>query len=111
MASAPVVLEQPGVPVQGKLPAPLAGSERMQMAQAAPSNSEILQRLDRLEQENQRLRKELEASKGQSALPAVPDVPPRGQAPAQMVSGWRVSLYSRDGCMSPGRDGMRSGST
>ncbi|MFG1225280.1 metallophosphoesterase family protein [Xanthobacter wiegelii] len=93
IASTPLVPEQPGVPVQGKLPAPLAGSERMQMAQAAPSNSEILQRLDRLEQENQRLRKELEASKGQPALPAVPNAPPRGQAPAQMVSGWRVSLY------------------
>lgn len=93
IGSPSVVPDQPGVPVRATLPAPLASSERTQVAQAAPSTSDILQRLDRLEQENQRLRQELEASKGNSTQPTPPGSSPRGQAPAQMVSGWRVSLY------------------
>ncbi|MFG1225660.1 hypothetical protein [Xanthobacter wiegelii] len=94
LARAEIVPEVPGVPVRQTLPAPIAGSERRQLAQAAPSTDDILRRLDRLEQENQRLRQELEAEKKRAAGPATggSTLQPR-QAPAQMVSGWRVSLY------------------
>lgn len=89
-----------GRPVQGSLPAPIAASEGPprfdQLAQASPSNEEILRRLERLEQENQRLKQELDTARSASPLPAAPPSPgslqPR-QAPAQMIGGWRVSLY------------------
>lgn len=93
-----VVPTVPGVPVPRALPAPITGSEQRRMAQTEPSANEITQRLDRLEQENQRLRQELEAAKksgdgSPSAGVRSPSSLNPSQAPAQMVNGWRVSLY------------------
>lgn len=90
-----------GVPVMGRLPAPIARTEAVarfdRLVQAPASNEEILKRLERLEQENQRLKQELSAGKGGAVGAATTVVPPSAiqgrQAPPQMIGGWRVSLY------------------
>ncbi|WP_371349426.1 hypothetical protein [Ancylobacter sp. IITR112] len=67
----------------GQMPAP----PPVRLAQS-PSNEEILRRLEQLEQENRQLKQQVT---GGGAAPAA-TVQPR-QLPAQMVPGWRVSLY------------------
>lgn len=79
-----------GRPRPGQMPAPLAGSiaaeKPVQLAQTT-TNEEILRRLEQLEQENRQLKQQMGAGSGggQALSPAVPR--------AQMVPGWRISLY------------------
>jgi hypothetical protein len=71
-----------------QLPAPL---QTHRFAQASPQD-EILKRLERLEEENRRLRQHL--PQNQSAPPpAQPGGPSPQRLPVQMVPGWRISLY------------------
>ncbi len=78
------------------LPAP---TSRQLIAQAPQTNEEILRRLERLEQENRELRQKVNpqtaAPPPASAVPppAAAGPAPQGRAPAQMIPGWRVSLY------------------
>lgn len=89
-----------GRPVQRVLPAPIAGEgpagDITRLAQAPTSTDEVLRRLERLEQENRKLRQELDAAKTAPAGGGAPStaggLQPR-LMPAQMVGGWRVSLY------------------
>ncbi|UOK73981.1 hypothetical protein [Ancylobacter polymorphus] len=85
-----------GRPVQRALPAPIAGeagrADTVRLAQAPTSTDEVLRRLERLEQENQKLRQELEAAKNAPAPGTADGLQPR-LMPPQMVGGWRVSLY------------------
>ncbi|OYZ99751.1 MAG: hypothetical protein B7X99_06770 [Rhizobiales bacterium 17-65-6] len=80
-----------GRPRPGTMPAPIAGApEPPRRLAQAPSNEEILRRLEQLEQENRQLKQQMNSGAG--AAPAGTLQP--HQIPAQMVPGWRVSLYS-----------------
>jgi hypothetical protein len=93
------VPKEAAAPKQGKLPAPVRSPLHAKQTQAnslpAPTgrqllaqssgNDDILRRLERLEEENRRLRQQLQSQPTPS--------PQRRGTPAQMISGWRVSLY------------------
>lgn len=82
-----------GKPRRRPLPAPIAGEgafSGIQLAQAPATNEEILRRLEKLEQENRALKQQLNS--GGAAPSTSGGLQPR-QAPAQMIGGWRVSLY------------------
>lgn len=71
------------------LPAPLP-SERL--AQTGASQDEILKRLERLEEENRRLRQQLPQNQPAAAPAQSGGLSPQ-RLPVQMVPGWRISLY------------------
>jgi hypothetical protein len=72
-----------------------AQTGRQLLAQASPTNEDILRRLERLEEENRRLRQQ-QGQMPTNSIPAPTAMPApvqRGSTPAQMIPGWRVSLY------------------
>ncbi|WP_370101451.1 hypothetical protein [Bradyrhizobium yuanmingense] len=81
--------DTPQPPKAEAMPAPVMAPR---MAQASPSQDEILKRLDRLEEENRRLRQQLPQNQP-AASSAPPGAPSPQRLPAQMVPGWRISLY------------------
>lgn len=76
-------------PVAGRLPAPI---QEQRFAQASPSNEELLRRLERLEEENRRLREKDKSSSLPSGSSLNTNME-RRSAPSQMIPGWRLSLY------------------
>jgi hypothetical protein len=71
------------------LPAPFPADR---LAQADSSQEEILKCLERLEEESRRLRQQLPQNQPTTA-PVQSGGPSPQRLPAQMVPGWRVSLY------------------
>jgi hypothetical protein len=77
------------------LPAPFLLSPRPtmpQMQQAQVSNEELLRRLERLEQENERLRRQQGSATAQD--PAPRNGLPGSRLPEQVTSGWWVHLHN-----------------
>ncbi|MBI1308946.1 MAG: hypothetical protein GC129_03665 [Proteobacteria bacterium] len=81
----PILAERPKTE---KLPAPI----RMDRFAQATTNDDILRRIERLEQENRRLREQLKENPPSAQSPGSPS-PQKHSTPAQMIPGWRVSLY------------------
>ncbi len=72
----------------------------------ATSQEEILKRLERLEEENRRLRQQAQPNTPQTP-PAQSGGPVAQRLPAQMVPGWRISLYEWNNEGNTSRSPMR----
>jgi hypothetical protein len=84
-------LPKTDTPLAESMPSPTG---QMLLAQASPSNEEILRRLEQLERENRQLRQQNAPQPGFAPASAPPPAAaPRGRTPSQMIPGWRVSLY------------------
>lgn len=89
----------PNTPIRPSgLPAPYYAEPRREMPRlgqlAQVSNEELLRRLERLEQENERLRRQQGAPAGNESSPAPRGGLPGTRLPEQVTSGWWVHLHN-----------------